>query len=92
MQLIQVTETHLDASVRGFIEHCPVALAIKETGHSFVIVGREIITIGTVVYHITSELKSWMERYDKGEVVAPICVLLSGNNMAALVNVSNGAR
>ena len=88
MQLIQVTQTHLDASVVGFIEHCPVALAIKEALRTSVIVGRQLITIGTVVYHITSELKNWMERYDKGEIVAPICVLLSGNNMAALVHVS----
>ena len=92
MQLIQVTQTHLDASVVGFIEYCPVALAIKATGASAVIVGREIITIGAVVYRITSELKSWMDRYDKGEAVAPICVLLSGNNMAVLVHVSKGNR
>ena len=92
MRLIPVKQRHLDASVVGFIEHCPVALAIKETGASAVIVGREIITIGAVVYRITSDLKNWMERYDNGEVVAPICVLLSGNNMAALVHVSKGNR
>lgn len=87
MQLIPVKQTHLDMSVRGFIEHCPIALGIQATGQSPVIVGRHVITIGKVIYRITSELKNWMERYDNGEVVAPIYVLLTGNNMAALVNV-----
>ena len=82
--LVQVTKDHIKRGHRKTSGNCPVALAIRELGYEYVVVGSMTCTYAKA-YHLPSqggdlpsEVTRFIERFDNGVSVEPITFVFEG--------------
>ncbi len=79
---LTITEEHIALADKArsdhqsLVEHCPVAYALKELGHTNVHVGYIAAMTTTDSWTISPGAYHWMLRYDRNQSVRPCTLVL----------------